>query len=131
VKRVRVFYVVNTDPLISVGPGSYIAHILEIAGGENILGKAQAPYPRVPIEEVLRQDPEVLVFPVGIEEGIPESEQQLWRRWSNLSAVVHNRLYQVKGDLVNRPGPRVIEGVEALSRILHPSLFPPIGGARG
>jgi iron complex transport system substrate-binding protein len=123
VKRVRVFYVVNTDPLISVGPGSFIHHMLEIAGGENVVGRAQAPYPKVSIEEVLRQDPEALLFPVGIGEGIPEPEQQLWRRWTSLSAVVHNRLHQVKGELANRPGPRVLDGVEALAQALHPGLF--------
>lgn len=122
-KPVRVFYVVNTDPLISVGAGSFIHQMLELAGGENIVGRTAAPYPKVSLEEVLRKDPEVLLFPVGTTEGIPEAEQQRWRKWTSLSAVAHNRLHQVKGELVNRPGPRVIEGVEVLARTLHPAMF--------
>ena len=122
-KPVRVFYVVNTDPLISVGSGSFIHQMLELAGGENIVGQTAAPYPKVSLEEVLRRDPEVLLFPVGMTEGIPEAEQQRWRKWSSLSAVAHNRLHQVKAELVNRPGPRVLEGVEALARALHPGMF--------
>jgi iron complex transport system substrate-binding protein len=118
-KPVRVFYVVNTDPLISVGAGSFIHQMLELAGGENIVGQAVAPYPKVSLEEVLRRDPEVLLFPVGTAEGIPEAEQQQWRKWASLSAVTHNRLHQVKAELVNRPGPRVIEGIEALARAIH------------
>lgn len=129
-KRIRVFYVINTDPLISVGPGSFIHHMIEIAGGENVAGRAPTPYPKVSLEEILRQDPEVILFPVGIVEGIPEAEQQFWRRWTTLSAVVHNRLHQVNGDLVNRPGPRVIDGVELLARFLHPKLFSSAGGAK-
>lgn len=123
VKPVRVFYVVNTDPLISVGSGSFIHQMLELAGGENIAGHTTIPYPKVSLEEVLRRDPEVLLFPVGATEGIPEIEQQRWRKWSALSAVAHNRLHQVKAELVNRPGPRVIEGVEALARVIHPGMF--------
>lgn len=122
-KPVRVFYVVNTDPLISVGAGSFIHQMLELAGGENIVGHTTIPYPKVSLEEVLRRDPEVLLFPVGASEGIPEVEQQRWRKWSSLSAVVHNRLHQVKAELVNRPGPRVVEGIEALAGALHPGMF--------
>lgn len=122
-KPVRVFYVVNTDPLISVGSGSFIHQMLELAGGENIVGHTSIPYPKVSLEEVLRRDPEVLLFPVGASEGIPEAEQQQWRKWTTLSAVVHNRLHQVKAELVNRPGPRAVEGVEAVARALHPGMF--------
>lgn len=123
VKPARVFYVVNTDPLISVGAGSFIHQMLELAGGENIVGQTSVAYPKVSLEEVLRRDPEVLLFPIGASEGIPEAEQQRWRKWPSLSAVAHNRLHQVKSELVNRPGPRVIEGVEALARAIHPGMF--------
>ena len=122
-RPVRVFYIVNTDPLISVGSGSFIHQMLELAGGENIVGQTSIPYPKVSLEEVLRRDPEVLLFPVGASEGIPEPEQQRWRKWTTLSAVAHNRLHQVRAELVNRPGPRAIEGVEAVARALHPGMF--------
>ena len=122
-KPIRVFYVVNTDPLISVGAGSFIHQMLELAGGENIVGQTAVSYPKVSLEEVLRRDPEVLLFPVGTSEGIPETEQQRWRKWTSLAAVAHNRLHQVRAELVNRPGPRVIDGIEALAKALHPSMF--------
>jgi iron complex transport system substrate-binding protein len=124
VKPVRVFYVVNTDPLISVGAGSFIHQMLELAGGENVVGRTVAPYPKVSLEEIIRKNPEVLLFPVGTMEGIPEAEQQRWRKWTSLSAVAHNRLHQVRAELVNRPGPRVIEGVEVLAKTFHPAMFP-------
>ncbi len=120
VKPVRVFYVINTDPLISVGGGSFIHQMLELAGGENIVKETLLPYPKVSLEEVLRKNPEVLLFPVGTSEGIPDSEQQRWRKWTTLSAVANNRLGQVKAELVNRPGPRVVDGIEALIKAIHP-----------
>lgn len=123
IKPVRVFYVINTDPLISVGSGSFIHQMLELAGGENIVGRISIPYPKVSLEDVLRRDPEVLLFPVGASEGIPESEQQRWRKWTSLSAVAQNRLRQVKAELVNRPGPRVVEGIAALADAIHPGML--------
>lgn len=128
-KPVRVFYVVNTDPLISVGAGSFIHQMLELAGGENIVGQTAVSYPKVSLEEVLRRDPEVLLFPVGATEGIPEAEQRQWRKWTALSAVAHNRLHQVKAELVNRPGPRVVDGIEALAKVIRPGMVSrPNGG---
>jgi iron complex transport system substrate-binding protein len=127
-RPVRVFYVVNTDPLISVGSGSFIHQMLELAGGDNIVGQTAIPYPKVSLEEVLRRDPEVLLFPVGTSEGIPEAEQQRWRKWTSLSAVAHNRLHQVRAELVNRPGPRVVDGIEALAQAIHPGLGSRSGG---
>lgn len=126
-KPVRVFYVVNTDPLISVGAGSFIHQMLELAGGENIVGQTSISYPKVSLEEVLRRDPEVLLFPVGTSEGIPEAEQQRWCKWTTLSAVAHNRLHQVKAELVNRPGPRAIEGIESLAKAMHPGMASQVG----
>lgn len=130
VRRVRVFYVVNTDPLISVGPASFIHQMLQEAGGDNIAARATAAYPKVSLEEVIRKDPEVIIFPVGTTEGIPEAEQQQWRKWKGLSAVSQDRLYQVKAELVNRPGPRVIDGVQLLASLLHPDLFPVMPSGR-
>jgi ABC-type Fe3+-hydroxamate transport system substrate-binding protein len=97
--------------------------MIDVAGGENIAGRMAMPYPKVSLEEVIRKNPEVIIFPIGTTEGIPEAEQNGWRKWTGISAVTHNRLYQVQGVLVNRPGPRVLEGIEVLAHLLHPELF--------
>ena len=121
--RPTMLYVLNSDPLITVGPGSFIHHLIELAGGRNAAEAATTSYPRLTMEEVLRQNPDYLVFPVGRFEGIPQSEQDSWKRWSTLNAVKYNRLFQVQSDLLNRPGPRIIEGLEQLVNILHPEVF--------
>ena len=122
--RPRVLYVLNTDPLQTVGPGSFIHQLIEAAGGENIAAETSTAYPRFAIEEVLARDPELIIFPVGAEEGIPDEEQQSWRRWTILSAVKHNRMAQVPSVLVDRPGPRIAEGLELLAQAIHPEAFP-------
>lgn len=121
--RPTMLYVLNSEPLITVGPGSFIHHLIELAGGRNAAEEARTSYPRLTMEEVVRQDPEYLVFPVGRFEGIPQSEQESWKRWDTLNAVKHNRLFQVPSNLLNRPGPRIIDGLKQLVNILHPEVF--------
>ncbi|MBS0172131.1 MAG: cobalamin-binding protein [Nitrospira sp.] len=121
--RVRVLYVINSQPLITVGPGSYIHQMIGLAGGLNIASEAMAPYPRLTMETVLKEDPEVLLFPKGSVETVPRSEQEAWRQWTTVTAVRENRLRDVSADALNRPGPRVMEGLEALARAIHPEAF--------
>ena len=117
---VRVLYVLNSQPLITVGPGSFIDQLIGMAGGVNVAAKSATPYPRLSMETVLQEDPEILVFPVGKAEGISESEQQTWRQWTTMTAVKRGRLHQISADWLNRPGPRIARGLEALAEILHP-----------
>jgi iron complex transport system substrate-binding protein len=122
--RPRVLYVINSQPLITVGPGSFIHQVIDLAGGANVAGQATAPYPRLNMEAVIKEDPEIILFPVGAAEGIPPDERQAWQRWASISAVKHGRLHQIPADLLNRPGPRIVEGLERLARTLHPEVFP-------
>jgi iron complex transport system substrate-binding protein len=119
----RILYVLNSDPLVTVGPGSFIHQLIEMAGGTNVGAAMQTPYPRLSLEEALRQDPEIIVFPVGTTEGIPETEQQRWQRWPTMSAVKQGRFYRISSVLLDRPGPRIVEGLEALARSIHPEAF--------
>jgi iron complex transport system substrate-binding protein len=125
----RVLYVLNSQPLITVGPGSFIHQMIELAGGINIAAQAGMAYPKLSMEAVLRDDPEVLIFPSGEVETVPHSEQQQWRRWDSLSAVKQQRFHEVSSSLLNRPGPRVVEALEQLARAIHPEMFSSSEGA--
>ncbi len=118
---VRVLYVLNSEPLITVGPGSFIDQLIGLAGGINIAAKSHDAYPRLSIETVLLEDPEVLIFPVGATEGMAEEQQRIWQRWTGLSAIKRGRVHHVPADWLNRPGPRIVEGLDHLATILHPS----------
>ena len=121
--RPRVLYVLNSSPLQTAGPGTFIHQLIETAGGMNIGGAMSSTYPRLALEEALSRDPEILVFPVGTAEGIPLEEQAQWRRWTTLSAVKADRLVSVPSVLVDRPGPRLVDGLESLARAIHPEAF--------
>jgi iron complex transport system substrate-binding protein len=116
--------VLNSQPLITVGPGSFIDQLITLAGGINVAAKSATPYPRLSMETVLLEDPEALVFPVGQAEGISESEQQTWRQWTGMTAVKAGRLHQIPASLLNRPGPRIVQALRMLADIIHPELVP-------
>lgn len=121
--RPRVLYVLNSEPLITIGPGSYLHEALEIAGGSNVAARARVAYPRLSMEAVLQEDPEVILFPTGRAEGIVEGEEERWQRWTTLSAIRLKQLRRVPNELLNRPGPRIVQGIEALARAIHPEAF--------
>lgn len=120
----RVLYVLNMEPLITVGPTTFIHHVIEVAGGSNVARDAVTEYPRLSMETVLARNPDVLVFPTGATEGIPESDRLSWRRWPTLSAVQSGRFFEIPSVLLDRPGPRLMDGLERLARALHPDAFP-------
>ena len=116
---VRVLYVLNSEPLITVGPGSFIDQLIGLAGGVNVAAKSATAYPRLSMEVVLQENPDILIFPTGEAEGISASEQQSWGKWATLAAVKRNNLRQIPADLLNRPGPRIGKALELLADLLH------------
>lgn len=122
--RPRVLYVLNMDPLITVGPRTFLHHLIELAGGESIAADSPTDYPRFSMESVLARDPEVVLFPSGATEGIAPADRAQWEQWPMLSAVRTRRLVQVPSVLLDRPGPRLADGLELLARALHPGAFP-------
>ena len=119
----RILYVVYQDPFITVGPGSFIHHLLELAGGDNVAKDAGNAYPRLSMEVVLQKDPEILLFPSRGGQGSPEIDLGQWTRWTAMTAVKTQRLHFVPWTLISRPGPRIGQGLAALARIIHPEAF--------
>ena len=117
--RVRTLVVVWNDPLWVVGPGTYPADLLALAGGDNIATDAGQGYPRYSLERVLRHAPEVVLVGTHTDEHAGDPWRN-WRRFSTLPAVRDGRLVTVDGDLVFRPGPRAVEAAQTLAHALHP-----------
>ncbi len=113
--RPKAMVVVWNDPLVTAGPASLPAELLALAGGDNICADADTSFPRYPLERVLARAPEVII--VGTHSTRAAIEH--WARWPILPAVQRGRVSAIDGDLLFRPGPRIAEGAEALSRALH------------
>ncbi len=111
----RVIYLVSTEPVISAGPGSFIHDLIMTAGGINVLSDSQIRYPRIDMEHIILKDPEVIIAPSDLIEQI-----QGWKkRWGGISALRNGSVYPVNPDLVSRPGPRIIDGLELIYKYIN------------
>src|SRR5262245_61211069 len=112
--RPRVLYVLQTGPLITAGRNTFINDLVNIAGGESISGAETAEYPQFSRETVVARAPEIIVAPSS--HGVElVKESDLRRDFPTTPAIRSNRIVWVTPDLVDRPGPRIVEGVEQLA----------------
>jgi len=124
--KVRVLWVVQVEPLRVAAPNTFINELLELAGGENVVGPAIGQYPSVGSEEILACGVEVIIQSSMDTNSIAEQQQaaQLyWSRWPNLPAVKNNRIYVIEPDTILRLGPRLPQGIELIGCCLHPDMF--------
>ena len=123
--RPRVYHEIDaSDPakIFTVGPGSYINDLIDIAGGVNIAARAASAYPQLSAEEILRSDPEIIVLAADAYSAKP-SDVAARQGWSVIAAVKNGRILSIEPNLINRPGPRVGEAAEAYAKLVHPELF--------
>jgi len=123
--RPRVYHEIDaSDPakIFTVGPGSYINDLIDIAGGVNIAARAASAYPQLSAEEILRSDPEIIVLAADAYSAKP-ADVAARQGWSVIAAVKNGRIFSIEPNLINRPGPRVGEAAEAYAKLVHPELF--------
>ncbi len=123
-ERVRVYYEVYSDPLMSVGSTAVIHEVISLAGGVNIFGDIDESYPSISAEMVVEREPQVILFPDyhGTAEFMVEQLQER-SGWESIPALANDRVYAASDDAFARPGPRVVEAVEEAARIFYPALF--------
>lgn len=118
----RVFLQIDQEPLITVGRLAIQHDLINRAGGVNIAGHIHQRYPLFNLEEVLQAQPQVLLFTGMAGEQLLNSRRLFWQQWPMLPAVAADRLHWVEPDLIDRPGPRLVDGLELLARLFHPGL---------
>jgi len=119
----RVFIQIGDAPIVTVGKGSFADDLIRLAGGENIAGKEKEVYPRFGMEEILKRSPEVIVISSMNPKSDYQKILQEWSRWKAIPAVKNGRIHLIDSDLIDRPSPRIIDGLEEFARVLHPEKF--------
>ena len=104
------------------GPGTFYTALIENAGGENIGATLSGEWAQIGLEALLTIDPEVILLGDAMWGVTPESVSQR-PGWSALTAVKEGRVLPFDDNLIARIGPRQVDGLEALARILHPEVF--------
>jgi iron complex transport system substrate-binding protein len=118
-KPPKVLFVVWYRPLTTAGARTFVSDLIRCAGGAPISEGLEGEWPKMSLEEALRLDPAVILFPRS-ESFAPELEEfQSLPGWRNLRAVKTRRMYVIS-DAVIRPSPRLVDALEEVARILHP-----------
>lgn len=118
--RVTCFFEVGYPDLYTVGPGDFPFDLLQIAGCDPITSSADGPYPLWSVEQLVEDDPDVYILTT--EAGVSPDEVAKRPGFEALSAVKSGRIVLVDSDLITRPGPRLLEGLQALAEGLHPEV---------
>lgn len=114
------------DPLMA--SANWMPELIDHAGGRNVLGKAGEHAPWITWEAVQQQDPDILLLlPCGFSISRTREELHLLTKqpgWSDLKAVKEKKVFLTDGNqYFNRPGPRLVDSVEILAEIIHPTIF--------
>jgi iron complex transport system substrate-binding protein len=122
-----VYHEVWNEPLMSVGPDTFIDELITLAGGENIFNDATTSWPMISSEAVIEKNPDVMFFPdmymgrADFYETIESVENR--PGWDTITAVQNGALYEINADIISRSGPRLADALELIAKMVHPEIF--------
>jgi iron complex transport system substrate-binding protein len=121
----RVFCMEWVDPVFCAG--HWVPEMVELVGGEDVLGRKWTDSVRVTREEVIAASPEIIVVMpcgCGANDGVRQAVEMLSKPgWENVPAVQMNQVCGVDAARFSRPSLRLVEGVELLAHLFHPDHF--------
>lgn len=116
-KKQSVMVFVSLQPIIVVGQNTFFAELIELAGGTNVTKKGASTYPTYSREAVLKTNPDVLIFMSDVLAN-PADLVTLFPEWTKLKAYRQKKIFRINADIVSRPGPRAVDGLEALHNLI-------------
>jgi iron complex transport system substrate-binding protein len=118
----RTYYEIS-DKLFTAGDRTFIGAILTLLKAKNVASGSTTDFPQLTAEAVIARDPEVIFLANASSGG--QSLETLKRRpgWSSISAVREGKVYPIDPNIGTRPGPRIVEALEELARLLYPDRF--------
>ncbi len=117
---VTVFYQVWQQPLMTLNGQHMVSDMLALCGGRNLFGNEPPLVPTVSVEAVVAGNPEAMMT-AGMGATRPDkplADFAMWEKWKSVTAVARNNLFIIDGDLVNRAGPRVVQGAAEICKDL-------------
>lgn len=112
-----VMFLVSTNPIFSVGKKSFVHQILTYAGLKNVTGDSDISYPMFNREEVLVRNPDYIILYETNNNDINDL-LNAYPEWNTLAAIINKRVFFINADLYSRPGPRFIDAVEDLNKLV-------------
>jgi iron complex transport system substrate-binding protein len=119
----KVFFQVGNTPVITVGRGTLADDLIRLAGGRSISENESVNYPLYSIETVISKAPEIIIMSSMESKRDYLNLIKWWQNWNSIPAVKKNAIYVVDSNLVDRPAPRIVEGLEALAKMIRPEVL--------
>lgn len=113
-KPLRAFYQIWDQPLMTINGKHLISDVMRLCGLQNVFANVGTLVPRINQESVLEADPQLIVAG-GMGKVRPDWARQ-WQRWTDLSAIRLNALFDIPPDIIQRHSPRILQGAEELCR---------------
>lgn len=122
-KKIKTYYVMyfGKDGNWTAGRGTFISELISIAAGENIADDVES-WNQYSIEKIMEKDPEIILISGRISQG-DASILDKEIGYKDTSAVKNKKVIPVNDDLIERPGPRIVEGLELIAKSIHPEIF--------
>ena len=120
---VKVFYEVWDAPLMTAGPNSFTGQMISYAGGNNIFSDVDTDYPQISSEELISRNPQIILSSTTHGDKLSIEAMAQREGWETIEAVINNNVVLLDGNIVSRPGPRVIDAIEMISEAIYPELF--------
>jgi iron complex transport system substrate-binding protein len=118
---VRVFYQLSAEPLYTAGHDAFVTDLMRRAGAMSVTADVPGAWPKYSNESALAAQPEAIILPTGGSMGAANST--VTEALAKSSAALQGRVYKINDDHLTRPGPRSVDGLEAMARALHPEAF--------
>jgi len=125
VKPVKVFYQVSDEPLYTIGRDAFLTDLIRRAGGVSVTADVPGAFPRYSDEAALAAKPDAIILPSG--GAMATANLKAAPALKNSPAVLNNRIYKIDENHLQRPGPRLIDGLEEMARALHPEVASQFG----
>ncbi|HEY6803152.1 MAG TPA: cobalamin-binding protein [Pyrinomonadaceae bacterium] len=119
--KLRIFYQLSAEPLYTAGHDSFVNDLFNRAGAESVTANVPGAWPRYSAESALAAKLEAIILPTGGSMGAANSS--VVEALRNSPAVKAGKVYKINDDHLNRPGPRLVDGLEEMAKALHPDAF--------
>lgn len=109
----KVFVQISREPLFTIGTDSFITKLVETAGGVSVTKDIPSGYPKLSKETAAASDPDLIILSDSEDNREPNDA------FANSRAVKNGRIYRIDADILSRPGPRMVDALEQMSRMIN------------
>jgi iron complex transport system substrate-binding protein len=111
-RKVRVFYQVWAQPLMTLNKDHIISDIIQLCGGEQLFANEKILGPTVSRESVIKANPEIIFTAVDSTKMV--SDWSMWTSFPQLAATKNKAFVDLDGDIISRPSPRIMQGAQKI-----------------